>query len=131
MSPTVTSNVLISYYRKRTCSRGITAPIKAIPIANNADFVVRSLYKIKPLINQTIGCKARMIVELATEVSFNNPNHSAKCNSRNNSEKNNNSHSFWDIFWNSSRLVQTKGNNKIAAIHMRYILDRCRCFRPF
>lgn len=84
---------------------------------------MRSLYKIKPPINETIGCKARMIVELATDVNFNEPNHSAKCNAKNNPEKNNNIHCFWDIFRNSARLVQTMGNNKPEAIHMRYILE--------
>src|SRR5699024_3681501 len=70
----------------------------------------------------TIGCRARMIVELATVVNSSDLNHSAKCVPRNTPEIMSSSQFFLDIFLNSARFIHTTGNNKRHAIYIRYIL---------
>lgn len=100
----------------------IIAPIMAIPMVINADKVVRSLNRRKPPSNETIGCKARMMVELATVVNFKDPNQRTKCRARKKPEKNKKNQSFFMILLNSLRFFQTMGTIKILANHIRYIL---------
>ena len=100
----------------------ITAPIMAIPIKTREDLDVRSLYRRKPPTNATTGCKVKIMVELATVVNFREPNQRAKCIAKKNPEKNKKPQSPLTIFLNSLRLIHTKGNIKILANNIRYIL---------
>ena len=84
--------------------------------------MVLSLNSKKPPTNDTIGCKARMIVELATVVSFNDPNQRTKCKDKKDPEKNKRNLSFFSMFLNSSRCFHTMGSIKILANNIRYIL---------
>jgi predicted transposase YbfD/YdcC len=72
--------------------------------------------------NDTMGCKARIMVELATVVNFKEPNQRAKCKAKKRPEKNNKSQSLFRTLLNSSRFLHTIGSNKILANHIRYIL---------
>lgn len=62
------------------------------------------------------------MVELATVVSFKEPNQRAKCKAKNIPEKNKRYHSLFEILLNSFLFIQTTGkSNKLARI-IRYIL---------
>src|SRR3954470_1437469 len=91
----------------------IIAPTIAIPIVIKADKVVRSLNRKNPPTNETIGCSARMMVELATVVNFKDPNQRTKCKAKKTPEKNKKNQSFFSIFLNSLRLLQTMGISNI------------------
>lgn len=116
------SPMMASLLKPKSPQPIIMAPIIAIPIVIKADNVVRSLKRKKPPTNETIGCKARIMVELATVVSFNDPNQRTKCRAKKKPEKNKKNQSFLTIFLNSLRFFQTMGTIKILANHIRYIL---------
>ena len=63
------------------------------------------------------------MVELATVVSFKEPNHKAKCSARKAPEKRSNSQSFFESFLNSFLFMYTIGSNSIPASHIRYMLN--------
>src|SRR5699024_5047668 len=98
-------------------------PMIAITMSNKENLVVRSLYKINPPIKATTGCKAIIIVELATVVSFKELNQSVKCMAKKKPEENKNNQSFFSILLNSVRFIHTIGIIKIVAKSMRYILS--------
>jgi hypothetical protein len=100
----------------------MAAPTMAMPIVINAGKVVRSLKRKKPPTKETSGCNERMIVELATVVSFRDPNQRTKCSAKKEPEKNNSHQSFFTIFLNSARFLQTIGIISILANNIRYIL---------
>ena len=63
-----------------------------------------------------------MMVELATVVNFSEPNQRVKCKAKKVPEKNNNIQSFFTIFLNSPRFLQTIGIISKLANSIRYIL---------
>jgi hypothetical protein len=76
----------------------LAAPTMAMPIVINAGKVDRSLKRKKPPTKETSGYNERMMVELATVVSFRDPNQRTKCRAKKLPKKNNSHQSFFLFF---------------------------------
>jgi len=94
----------------------------AIPIVIIAEEVVLSRKKINPPSRDTIGCSAKIIVELATVVNLRELNQRAKWNAKKEPEKNKNAQSLLDSFLKSFLCIYTMGIIIRHASHIRYIL---------
>lgn len=116
------SPIIASSLKPKSPQPIIIAPMTAIPINTIDDLKTRSLYRRKlPIIAMT-GCNVKIIVELATVVSFKDSNQRAKCIAKKKPEKNKNPQPCLVIFLNSWRRTHTNGEMSMLAISILYIL---------